>query len=458
MLKKITFSLALLCAGANIFAQIKNGSFENWTAINYTAPAGWFSLSNAHALSYAGDSIVTKVPGNTGTGILLETLDDYDYSMIGTISNSNGNIFDGEGGVPYSQQPSFFRGFYKADIQPGDEAIIGVIFKKSGSIISNNTFKINASETDFTQFVLPLSLASVPDSVIIFATSSNADNNPVKGTYIVLDDLGFSGTNITQPIPGGDFESWTNKTFQRPVDWSRSDDGVLLTSDAQQGTSAVLLETYAFFGQAEQAIVSNGRPGAGTMGGMPYTQDTLVFYYKYIPAGGDSAMVYFSYSSGGQLSVYTVLEYLPATAAYKRMEMPVPQSPFGPDTVRIDFFSSHFGFSNSNIGSKLYLDNIFLKSAGSALSVGRPGAIQKLNVFPNPAAESINFSFISAGNYTAELQVMDITGKKISGETIAVSEGVNYFTLPVSGLCEGLYFYRIIAADSHATSGNFIKQ
>ena len=69
--------------------------------------------------------------------------------------------------------------------------------------------------------------------------------------------------------------------------------------------------------------------------------------------------------------------------------------------------------------------------------------VETIIVFPNPAADHINYLVVSSLNTTATTEIIDVKGAKVSGKTESIEKGVSQGRLDISGLSKGVYFIRI---------------
>ncbi|MGB3946388.1 MAG: hypothetical protein WBM13_00265, partial [Bacteroidia bacterium] len=303
-MKKLLLAFTLLLQ-AEFYAQsVPNGGFEEWTSTTFDDADGWVT-SNNESVGYYGVPTVTKVTGQTGFAYRMETIVSGSDTTSGYLLNSEGDFFNGEGGWPYSQQPTSITGYYRYNLPANDTALMIVIFKASGSIISMDIFKIKGtgSQSTFAAFSFPLSLSSMPDSVLFAATSSNlmTEQGIEPGSFLELDGLAFAGTGITQVISNGSFENWTPQTLNKLDDWTVwGVEGVSRTTDAYAGTYALRLQNNSYMNNgvltAYPSVISTGNPG-NSVYGLPYSNmvDTLCGYYKYTVTGAtDSAFVSFT--------------------------------------------------------------------------------------------------------------------------------------------------------------------
>ena len=245
-MKKCLLIITLFLVQMTVQGQsIPNADFENWSNFNYDEPAFWFT-SNMETVPAFSIPTVSPVVGFAGLSARIETYIVGLDTLKGSLSNTVQDILAVEGGVPYSEQPTELTGYYRYDLPGNDTALILVVFKSAGSILSSDLFKIKGtgSEPTYVPFSFPLTLASMPDTVIIAATASNLITNQgiTSGSWIELDELAFTGPSITQAIPGGSLDNWINKSIDNPLGWTNIGNGVKQSSDAVSGLSALILE------------------------------------------------------------------------------------------------------------------------------------------------------------------------------------------------------------------------
>lgn len=180
----------------------------------------------------------------------------------------------------------------------------------------------------------------------------------------------------------------------------------------------------------------------------------LMGYYKYTPISGDSAAIDFAvYNGDVELAAYKKVEksfvdnwtsfYLPLT--YTTTDLP--------NKVKILFVASAaYDFANlqncqGRENSKLYIDNIAFAYASGLVEPLMNNF--KVQLFPNPAVDCLNFTF--GEDVNAELFVYSITGALVAKQNV---QGTNY-SLNLSDIETGTYFYRLISDNTILTSGKF---
>jgi hypothetical protein len=461
-MKKIILFFAVLLINAAAFAQaLPNGTFENWYHTPYENPAGW-NDGNIRDIQIAGWPSVTKVSGQTGYAIRIETsftLTDTTESYIINIPNPCSDPINWTGGIPYTQQPTAITGHYRYDLQGCDTAILIVIFRKNNIAVSFDIFPIRGtgSQLTWTPFSFPLSLSVIPDSLIIAASSSNkiTNNCVMDASFLELDNLAFAGA--TQIIPGGDFENWSPATVDYPVGWNYGGEGVSRTSDNYAGSYAMRIETLASScGEVNPSGISTGYFGDnGPYGGRPYNlqTDTLTGYYKYTPMGIDSASINVILSLNTNNVGGNILFFQP-TANYTYFEIP-----FGaitiPDTLRIDAYSSTWPTDSSNAGSVLYLDHLQLKSDPLYVPQVASGGTDASIAFPNPVHDVLNILLNRNVSETLRFAVYDITGRMLLEKNISANTGLQ--RLNVSEFGRGVYVYEL-RSEKGSERGRFVKE
>ncbi len=461
-MKKSVLSLflvtALLLTHKLANAQIPNSSFETWTSTPYNDLDNWQS-GNQQAIRHMGVVPVSKVSGHTGFGVRMQTMiagGDTAQAYI-----ANGDPMSGDGGIPCTQQPTAITGYYRYNLPGNDSAIIILLFKHNGSIISSNIFKIKGSgiQNTFAAFSFPISLSSTPDSVIIAAASSNLidDIGVENGSFLELDGLILAGTSVT--ILNGNFENWTPMSLDIPGGWQASGEGIAKTSDSYSGNFAISLTTIDQGGGniGSSGITSGHYANNGpSVGGNPYANmtDTLTGYYKYTTSGADSASISISLSNNGTNIGGTGM-FLTGASTYTYFELPI-HTGMAPDTMRIDISSSKWPYSIASAGSILYIDNLALKSQ-TILSVANKERIKLQNIssYPNPAVSILNLTFEKKLNGTSLVIVHDASGKLVREEYLKCNS--NHAQLNVADLTPGIYYYEVISGDEHVP-GKFTKQ
>jgi len=442
-MKNCLLIISLFLIQTSVQAQaIPNSGFENWSNFTYDEPMLWFS-SNIETVPSFSIPTVTPVAGFSGLAARIETYIIGNDTLKGTISNSNLDILAGEGGVPYTDQPTELTGYYRYNLPGNDTALILVIFKSGGVVISTDLFKIKGtgSEPNYVPFTFPLTLASTPDSVIIACTASNLITNQgiSSGSWIEYDEFVFTGPSVTQVIPNGTFDNWNNQTIDNPLSWVTFGNGVTQSSDAYSGTSALGLQSIQRGNFVEISGASSGQQFG--MGGFPFTMmtDSLVGYYKYLTAGADTAAAYVSTSLNGSPVGGGLMAFYP-TSVYTPFSIPV-NSNTNPDTMRIDFFSS--AADSALDGSILLIDNLDFQSIITGINTKENKNSNLFSANPNPVSDKLHIA------YNGQVQTLQTYIYNSLGEVVYESSSTNNrFEMEVSQLAAGCYWLKMISGDN----------
>jgi len=179
----ILFS-AIFFAFEIVTAQIPNGGFENWTTDEFgnLNPVAWETTNDNPDIS-----VEPYVPANQGNYSMRVKAFDPGIFPIGGIAITE---------FPYTQRPSFFSGWIKTNVMPGDAVYVIVSLWKGDSIIASPdscTFVIDSTINEYTYFSYGLSYQSalIPDSANIMVIAGKSGYITV-GTEIILDELAFS--------------------------------------------------------------------------------------------------------------------------------------------------------------------------------------------------------------------------------------------------------------------------
>ncbi len=420
---------------------ILNADFENWSNFNYEEPPSWYT-SNRESVPIP---TVAPVTGFIGQAARISTYILGVDTLAGYITNSSGDPIDGEGGTPYSEQPTDITGYYRYELPGIDTAIMIVIFKSGGSIISTDIFEIKGtgSEVNLIPFTFPLSLSSTPDTVIIAIAASNLLSGVgiADQSWIDFDELAFSGPSITQQIPNATFDNWINKTIDNPYDWVTFGDGVKQSSDAVSGTSALSLETTDQGFGPEISAVGSGQDFS--QGGQPFSNitDTLVGFYKFITTGSDTAVGSITTLAGGS-NVGGGYLYFSPTLAYTPFAIPINSS-MTPDSIRIEFYSSYYPFDSALVGSKLFIDNLDLQSIITGLKNNIDKNSKFFTSYPNPVSDVLHIT------YTGDANDLETYLYNSIGEVVHQSgTDSKQFDLTVRQLPAGCYWLKMVSGNN----------
>lgn len=413
MKKHLFTGLVTLCSSFLFSQSVPNGGFENWNTITYDDPL-FYQTSNMHGNNGAIGTVNAEKTNDAWHGnyaIKLTTkLVDSDTAFAYFADGDPGKN-PPQGGHPYNQIPSGIRFHYKSNIMAGDSGMVLLMFKKAGVLIGQYIWAITASQSSYTLFSKNLSpaLPMNPDTVVIGIASSFpfGGNRGTPGNMLQVDSLNFTGV-ASQPIAfNGDLENWQTITNSQVVGWKingNNQNANYQTSDKYSGTYALELQTQppSFGGgNISAAYATTGRftNNGPPKGGLPFTNqiDTLVFYYKYLPADPtDSANISMYFSSNGSF-LWGYQKHLAVSGGYQMVQVPINVPVTAPDTMIINLSSSSYStypLPASFIGSDFKVDNMYLKS-------------QKIPV--------ANFSLPASGCIGEPIQLNDNSANMVSG-------------------------------------------
>lgn len=447
--------------------QIQNGDFENWSIDTlYEEPVG-FGTTNLQSYFSTGFGNVTKSTDSQNGNYAAHLL-----SMPGDSGALTGGIFIGNpgpgginGGTPYSEKPLALQGYMKYNILPNDTATIMIFLKRNGNLMAAAAFNPTGTQLSYTQFTLPFfwfdtTSTNFPDTLVAVVACSSFDN-PVAGSELFIDNLTFMGA--TQPFPNGDFENWTNVSFENPDNWaslnlwgfmSGNISATKTTDHFGAGNYALQLETIAIpngSGSADtMGFITNGRFGNnGPEGGMAVNNypKRISGYYKYIPVGPDTALGgMFLY--GNNIVLDSSFIQLVPTSTYTYFEMNlVYQGPQLADTLNISFASSNMMDSTNYVGagSILFLDQLQIEYFPLSVEENIP-AVSSTEIYPNPATDYIYFT----NNQLKGKSHFVITD--IKGSVVLSCDVQNNAYFNISAFENGIYIYKLISDNKTETS------
>lgn len=377
MKKHLFLILAVISVTLVSGQSIPNGGFESWQVNTYENP----QFCNTSNYQYNGGSNGIQTGNNA-----VKTTDAYhgNYAIKLTTATTGTNVTfayfangdpgknPAQGGIAYNKKPTGIRFYYKSNIIAPDTAFVMACFKKAGVGIGTYFFKIGSSKTNYTLFNAPLSpaLSVVPDSIVIAAASSNAFASfGIPGNSLQLDSISFTGV-ISQPAGmNASFENWI--TFQdEKLNGISSNGFIKRTTDVFNGNFAAELQTTlpSFGGGGVRSGGLQTAQPTSTMGvvygGQPYTamNDTLVLYYKYLPADpNDKGRVFVWVKKNGVAVWQGSNQNLSLSASYTKIMIPLTHT-VTPDTIGFSIESSQYPLLNSYVGSDLKVDNMYLTS------------------------------------------------------------------------------------------------
>lgn len=280
--------------------------------------------------------------------------------------------------------------------------------------------------------------------------------------FLVL-TLGHIAVLPQTTIPNGDLEEWTHvpgsgsfKDYDEPSNgWSSGNGAIHVapgadpvceqTDDAAVGQYAAKLTTRRIFGQIASGSLFIGRfelnlanPKESARLGMPCTEVPRMFrgMYKYLPQGGDSAVIRATFRrwNNGQREIVSEakLTVKVTVDAWTPFELLIPDPTAAPDTVEVVFASSAGGeFFKGDVGSALFIDNVRFDTQAS-VEIHKGDRNMMLGQWRS-ASSVLHVNDLLVGK---AYQVVDLNGS-------VLEEGICTHDLNLSHLAPGAYGVRV---------------
>ncbi|CAN5382984.1 hypothetical protein BH09BAC5_BH09BAC5_18080 [soil metagenome] len=457
--------LACLCF-LSVFGNaqtIQNGGFEFWNN-STTDMLDYYPMnSNPQASQLGMPPNCNKVadPQQGSFAVQLTTETNGTDTVFGYFINGDPN--SGAGGIPYNQHPITLTGFYKSNVPVGDTALVLILFKEAGTIVSFDAAIFTGVHSTYTPFTVSLTIPALanPDSIVFGATSSMAFNfNGIPGSMLQLDNVTFTGASSQPMLMNGSFENWTSLNTSKPLDWATGGDVIYQTTDAHSGSYALMMNTVSPQpSYVTPSYATNGTfpPQSGPVGGRPYSlmNDTLCGWYKFIPVGTDSATVW-AQTSLLSSPVGGAYVGLPPASNYTFFSIPF-SSGVAPDTLLIVFASSYNGTDFSNAGSVFKVDDIYLKSSLTGITPEISwNTFGKVSLYPNPSSVDCWMEWNSLTSDAVTMTVTDAEGRIVS-ESVTNGTGIHREHIDTSVLAKGSYIVTLLQNGNRVSRKLFVQ-
>ena len=208
-MKNITLIIAAILISGSLLAQTQplNPSFENWTtaAAGFDNPDSWTTTNLDLGFMGTFVNVTEETTGaQDGTSFIrLETKDPGTGALpgvasLGIIDVANQTV---TGGMPYTDRPEFFKGYYNYNGVNGDTCSLIAFFTKwdgtTRDTIGFSFFMTDANTSNWTMFTDTIywDATSSPDTLNIIVASSSSEAMQV-GSILDIDNLFFEGTVV----------------------------------------------------------------------------------------------------------------------------------------------------------------------------------------------------------------------------------------------------------------------
>ena len=101
----------------------------------------------------------------------------------------------------------------------------------------------------------------------------------------------------------------------------------------------------------------------------------------------------------------------------------------------------------SNYENNIYIDNININEI-FALDIEENLGLENIQLYPNPASDQVNLSFVAQKAGVWNLELMDIAGKSIWNKEIQAITGENKMFIDVAGFPRGMYMVKFANEDA----------
>lgn len=268
----------------------------------------------------------------------------------------------------------------------------------------------------------------------------------------------LTGFILNAQIPNAGFESWTSMgSYENPDHWGNMNattapSAIYTTIKGTPGASGnyyTKLTTKEAGGVITPGIIVSGQLNTSTWqpaSGFAYTQraETLKGKYQFMGYNNDVATIA-AWLTKWNISLNkrdTIATLYKNTTGMIHVwtDFTIPflyRSTLAPDTAVIMISSSS---TSPKKNSFIWLDDLFLD--GLVTSVKSDKLFEEVNIFPSPARNEVNLSFLSDKNYVTEILVLDNVGKIISQTEVEVRNGSNLIKTDLVRLhpAPGMYF------------------
>lgn len=182
--------------GANYSSPIPNASFEEWEDITAEGTNEWYTLNSVYA-SYGAASAFKSTDAQEGAFALNLVPDsafiiDGNQFIPGIAVYGTMDVFTGNTtGKSFTATPTSMTGYYKYTPVNGDAGGISVEFFANGVTVGGGVFSFDAAQSTYTQFTIPLTLSSAPDTILVYISGGDE-----AGSSLLIDNIQFAGGTV----------------------------------------------------------------------------------------------------------------------------------------------------------------------------------------------------------------------------------------------------------------------
>jgi photosystem II stability/assembly factor-like uncharacterized protein/phosphodiesterase/alkaline phosphatase D-like protein len=440
--------------------EIPNWDFELWDHYNIHFPASWFIYGSASQVqSYDGSKAV-----------LIQGTQDFPGGAVleGFPQGPNQILY----GFPFTARPDSMIFYANYNIQPGDTGIAFMALKNNGQSVASKFYFITGnSNNSFKRISFPITYSSgaVPDSIAVGFTSTNVFGQSNGLSWMVLDNVSFSGTSQNIPNPG--FENWDSIQYDLPQRWIHKSDApvnifpvypVTQTTDAHSGHYAVRLQNqFNGYGSASGSLyVISTNLQQGQVPGFTVSQRyrTLNGYLKYFPLNNDTALVQLTLYKNDHIVGFTSWTLDSLVPEYTRFSIPIQyiDSVTTPDSATLNISAS---YTQTNGASVLYVDDLgfdgfWMDSIVNSVPVitSNIGNNLSIRIYPNPADDVLFIKSMGEESVEATIEMYNMIGQKVLENTKVRLDSSSPAQLNIKNLATGNYVISIVANSTRINS------
>jgi hypothetical protein len=441
-MKRSFYLLSLLILSSLAFGQIPNASFETWNTVTMEKPQIW-----------EPNGKVSKVSGGQqgNYAVKLET------DLNNVISPVADIVLGSQAyGVPYNGNPDTMKIWIKYNIANADTATFHAELLSGGSLVrAGDYFLTVGSSNNWMEIsfpMIPIDTSLTPDT-LYFEINNTSFDNPQVASWLIVDNIrGYKKGVLQSAIPNFSFENWATTTSKVCPGWITTNEvlssfgldsvNVTQSTDAQAGSSAVMMRNIDFFGNyLPGGMVTGSDQNAAFAPDMTPTiavtdrYSSLSGYFKFTKKATDEAEISaYMFSNGVKVGEGHFYRQL-SQSTYLLFEAKIAYDPTFtgiPDSATI-YMAATRDIQNVTGTSSLLVDNLTFNK----WALGIKNTDEKYSVYPNPCREIINIRY---AEQSANYLITGIDGKEVMSGTL--DKGDN--SLPVSGLKTGLYVLRVI--------------
>ena len=459
-MRKLITLLFLATFSLSIYAQqndIPNWNFEKWDTVSSFSPHNWTltmgkvtRVNPAHSGSWA--CRIASDPIQQSPGVLL---DGY---------TSNGMTF--WGGQPFSQRPDSIHIFMKYNIVPNDSAVMVIMFKKNGSYITSSfppipiAWGTDTSSFKDHKFKINYLTSDTPDSVIFGIVSSDyvVQQSFSPQNFIIVDDITFSGTGITQHLPNYGFEKWDTTSTINVENWYISTGhtpglpaAISISTDHSAGNYAAKIQSIITSSDTVRGVTFTPSQGSQPWDNkpafaltQPFSCNNFSFDYKFNPLNNDSILINIGLYKNGSGIGGGSFRSGDAVNNWTTQNVSIGYDPLNPpDSAKIFIFAYNCNSKCNPLGnSTLYIDNL---QFGTITDIKPQLSLSNdFFIYPNPFSSTSTLSYMLSSTENVKIELFDVLGNRVStlmNET--KSEGSYNLTINAIDLQKGIYFCRI---------------